>query len=44
MIQLNRIGHVLLRVADIERSKAFYSKLLGFEDRRGRPRAWRASS
>jgi catechol 2,3-dioxygenase len=31
MIQLNRIGHVLLRVADVERSKAFYSKLLGFE-------------
>ena len=31
MIRLNRIGHVLLRVADIERSKAFYSKLLGFE-------------
>ncbi len=31
MIQLNRIGHVLLRVADIERSKAFYTKLLGFE-------------
>ena len=31
MIQLNRIGHVLLRVADVERSKAFYSQLLGFE-------------
>jgi catechol 2,3-dioxygenase len=31
MIQLKRIGHVLLRVADIERSKAFYAKTLGFE-------------
>jgi catechol 2,3-dioxygenase-like lactoylglutathione lyase family enzyme len=31
MIQLNRIGHVLLRVADIERSKAFYTNVLGFE-------------
>lgn len=31
MIQLKRLGHVLLRVADLERSKAFYSGLLGFE-------------
>ncbi len=31
MIQLTRLGHVLLRVADIERSKAFYTKTLGFE-------------
>jgi catechol 2,3-dioxygenase-like lactoylglutathione lyase family enzyme len=31
MIQLKRLGHVLLRVADLERSRAFYSKLLGFE-------------
>ncbi len=31
MIQLQRIGHVLLRVADIERSKAFYADMLGFE-------------
>jgi len=31
MIQLQRIGHVLLRVADIERSKAFYKDVLGFE-------------
>jgi catechol-2,3-dioxygenase len=31
MIQLKRLGHVLLRVADVERSKAFYSGLLGFE-------------
>ena len=31
MIQLKRLGHVLLRVADIERSKAFYTDLLGFE-------------
>jgi catechol-2,3-dioxygenase len=31
VIQLNRIGHVLLRVADIERSKAFYTNVLGFQ-------------
>ena len=31
MIQLTRLGHVLLRVADLERSKAFYSDILGFE-------------
>ncbi len=31
MIQLTRLGHVLLRVADIERSKAFYTQTLGFE-------------
>ena len=31
MIQLQRLGHVLLRVGDIERSKAFYTKTLGFE-------------
>lgn len=31
MIQLKRIGHVLLRVADLERSKLFYSGILGFE-------------
>ena len=31
MIQLKRLGHVLLRVGDIERSKAFYTKTLGFE-------------
>jgi len=31
MIQLQRIGHVLLRVADLERSKSFYSNILGFE-------------
>lgn len=30
MIHLTRIGHVLLRVADIERSKAFYQDVLGF--------------
>jgi len=30
MIQLTRIGHVLLRVTDIERSKAFYRDVLGF--------------
>ncbi len=27
---LKRIGHVLLRVADIERAKAFYCGILGF--------------
>jgi catechol 2,3-dioxygenase len=31
MIRLRRIGHVALRVADVERSRAFYSTLLGFE-------------
>jgi catechol-2,3-dioxygenase len=31
MIQLKRIGHVLLRVADMEQSKAFYTDTLGFE-------------
>lgn len=31
MIRLTRIGHVALRVADVERSRAFYSTLLGFE-------------
>ena len=31
MIQLKRLGHVLLRVADLEQSKAFYADLLGFE-------------
>jgi catechol 2,3-dioxygenase len=31
MIQLKRIGHVLLKVADVERSRAFYNKVLGFE-------------
>jgi catechol-2,3-dioxygenase len=31
MIHLTRLGHVLLRVADVERSKAFYTKVLGFE-------------
>jgi catechol-2,3-dioxygenase len=30
MIQLKRLGHVLFRVGDIERSKAFYTTLLGF--------------
>ena len=31
MIQLKRLGHVLLKVADTERSKAFYANVLGFE-------------
>jgi len=31
MIKLTRLGHVLLKVADTERSKEFYSNLLGFE-------------
>lgn len=30
MIELKRIGHVLLRVTNIERSKAFYTGILGF--------------
>ena len=31
MIRLQRLGHVVLRVADIERSKRFYTRLLGFK-------------
>jgi catechol 2,3-dioxygenase-like lactoylglutathione lyase family enzyme len=31
MMQLKRIGHVLLRVADLERSRRFYCAVLGFE-------------
>ncbi len=31
MIKLQRIGHLLLTVRDLERSKAFYTKLLGFK-------------
>jgi catechol-2,3-dioxygenase len=30
MIRLREIGHVLLRVMDLERSKKFYSEVLGF--------------
>jgi len=31
MIKLQRIGHILLNVRDVEKSKAFYMKILGFE-------------
>src|SRR5438045_8691317 len=31
MVRLKRVGHVLLRVADFERSKAFYTDVLGFQ-------------
>ena len=31
MINLQRIGHILLTVRDLERSKAFYTQLLGFK-------------
>ena len=31
MIQLSGIGHVLLRVTDLDRAKAFYTEVLGFE-------------
>ena len=31
MIRLTGIGHVLLRVSDVERSKAFYSTVLGLQ-------------
>jgi catechol 2,3-dioxygenase len=30
MMRLKEIGHVLLRVLDVERSKKFYSEVLGF--------------
>jgi catechol-2,3-dioxygenase len=31
MMKLARLGHVALRVADVERSKKFYAEVLGFE-------------
>lgn len=31
MIKLQRIGHILFTVRDLERSKAFYTKILGFK-------------
>ena len=31
MIKLQRIGHILLCVRDLERSKAFYTNILGFK-------------
>lgn len=31
MIKLQRIGHILLTVRDLERSKAFYTGILGFK-------------
>jgi catechol 2,3-dioxygenase len=31
MIQLKRIGHVLLRASDVQRSRTFYSTILGLE-------------
>ena len=31
MIKLQRIGHILLAVRDLERSKAFYTGILGFK-------------
>jgi catechol 2,3-dioxygenase len=31
MMRLKDIGHVLLRVLDVERSKTFYTNVLGFE-------------
>ena len=31
MIELKRIGHVLLRAADVERSRKFYTEVLGFQ-------------
>jgi catechol-2,3-dioxygenase len=31
MIQLKRIGHVLLRVLDLEQSRRFYTEVLGFQ-------------
>ena len=30
MIKLERIGHILINVRDVERSKAFYTNVLGF--------------
>src|SRR5688572_30573890 len=31
MIKLQRIGHILLSVRDVKRSKAFYTEVLGFK-------------
>ena len=31
MVRLKELGHVLLRVLDLERSKTFYSQVLGFK-------------
>ena len=31
MVRLKELGHVLLRVLDLERSKKFYSEVLGFK-------------
>ena len=31
MIKLQRIGHILFTVRDLERSKAFYTNILGFK-------------
>jgi catechol 2,3-dioxygenase-like lactoylglutathione lyase family enzyme len=31
MIKLQRIGHILINVRDVERSRAFYTKILGFK-------------
>jgi catechol-2,3-dioxygenase len=31
MIELKRIGHVLLRAVDVERSRKFYTEVLGFQ-------------
>lgn len=31
MINLQRIGHILLTVRDLDRSKAFYTQILGFK-------------
>ena len=31
MIKLQRIGHILLTCRDVERSKAFYTQILGFQ-------------
>ena len=30
MIKLQRLGHILVNVRDLERSKAFYTRILGF--------------
>lgn len=39
-MKLTRLDHIVLCVADVERTIAFYSELLGMEPREERPGKW----